>query len=105
MNVLTIRSVDKLSDEQKNEIHFAFGMEQHTDYVFKDRSASVYSATINIASTDTVIERIVSESIAFSDLRFIIDDLDLESNSIKRLEIRNGQIVKQLSSRLLWEAK
>lgn len=104
MNVLTIRSVEPLSDAQKNEIHFAFGMEQHTDYVFKDRAGSIYSATINMESTDRVIERIVSESIAFPELRFIIDDLDLESNSIRRFEIRNGQIVKQLSSDLRWES-
>lgn len=103
MKVLTIRSEDPLSDEQKNEIHFAFGMEQHSDYVFKDRSASIYSATINLESTDLVIERIVYESTAYPDLAFIIDDLDLMSNSIRRFEVQNGKTVKQLNSKLNWE--
>lgn len=105
MKVFTIRSLEKISDELKNEIHFSFGMERHTDYVFKDRAGSIYSATINIDSTGPVIDEILKNSKEFRDINFIIDDLDLESNKIERYKINNGKITEQLNSSWEWEVK
>ena len=105
MKVFTIRSLENISDELKNEIHFSFGMERHTDYVFKDRAGSIYSATINIESTGPIIDEILRNSKDFRDYNFIVDDLDLESNKIERYIISNGEIKEQMNSSWEWEVK
>jgi len=102
MKVLTIRSLENVPEDIRLDIHYSFGMERHTDYVFKDKFSSVYSATINLESTGPVISEIVRQSVKFPDLSFIIDDLDLENNVIERYRINNGETVERLSSKWEW---
>jgi len=102
MKVLTIRSLETIPEDTRLDIHYSFGMERHTDYVFKDKLSSVYSATINLESTGPVISEIVRQSVKFPDFIFIIDDLDLENNVIERYRINNGKTVERLSSKWEW---
>jgi hypothetical protein len=103
MRVLTIKSVAVLDEKLQIEVHFAFGMEHHTDYVFKPRGAGKYSATIVMQDTAEVVQKVIENSTSFPDLEFIVDDLDMEGNNIDRLRIKNGEIVKRLNRGWEWE--
>jgi len=102
MKVLTIKSVEALEPDLQNEIHYSFGMEKHSDYVFKDRDRGPYSATISLPDTSSVIELIKKESARFEDYTFIIDDLDLEQNQIERITVRNGMITDHKKASWEW---
>lgn len=93
MQILTVRSVEKVSNDRKLEIHYAFGMEHHSDYIFKDEESSVYSVTVNLESTSQVIDQIIKNSERFPDVTFVVDDLNIETNEIKKLKISNGEFV------------
>jgi hypothetical protein len=103
MRVLTIKSLAVLEEKLQIEVHFAFGMEHHTDYVFKPRGARNYSATIVMPDTAKVVQSVIENSTSFPDLEFIVDDLDMEGNNIDRLRIKNGEIVKRLNRGWDWE--
>lgn len=103
MKVLTVKSTDVLDEAMQTEIHHTFGMEHYTDYVFKPRGDQSYAATIVLDDTTSVIENIQSRSVAFPAHEFVIDDLDMEQNSIERYRIRNGQLVEQLQSGWEWD--
>ena len=104
MRVLTIKSVATVSADIQNEIHFTFGMEHHTDYVFKDKEGAIYSATISLENTEPVIAEIIRKSVDFSDMVFIIDDLDLDNNTIERYKVKDGVCTEHLKSTLDWKA-
>ena len=103
MRVLTIKSADILDEEMHTEVHHAFGMEHHTDYVFKPRGDRKYSATIVLEETEAVIRGVIGASVAFPDTAFVIDDLDMEQNSIERYHIRDGKVKEQLRSGWKWD--
>jgi len=103
MKVLTIKSVDPLDEQMQTEIHYAFGMEHYTDYVFKPRGAQKYSVTIVMEDTSKVIRNVLANSSSFPNHEFIVDDLDMEGNNIGRLRIRNGEVVKRLKRGWDWE--
>jgi len=103
MKVLTIKSDNILDQEIQTEVHHAFGMEHHTDYVFKPRGDQKYSATIVLADTGPVINQVISASTAFPDLAFVIDDLDMEANNIERYHVMDGKVKEQLRSGWKWE--
>lgn len=103
MKVLTIKSNEILDGELHTEVHHTFGMEHYTDYVFKPRGDQKYSATIVIEDSSEVIKNIVSGSISFSDQEFLVDDLDMEKNSIVRYRVKNGNILEKLRSGWDWE--
>jgi hypothetical protein len=103
MKVLTIKSAGILDGELQTEVHYAFGMERHTDYVFKPRGDQKYSATIVLEETKPVIDKVIAESGRFPDAEFIIDDLDMEENSIERYHVKNGGVSRQLRSGWEWE--
>lgn len=103
MRVLTIKSDDILGAELQTEVHHTFGMEHYTDYVFKPRGNQMYSATIVLEETARVIEKVISESKSFPDVSFVIDDLDMESNSIERYHVKEGLVKEQLRSGWKWE--
>ena len=104
MRVLTIKSVAPVSAEMQNEIHFTFGMEHHTDYVFKDKVGAIYSATISLENTEHVITEIIKKSINFSEMVFIIDDLDSDKNTIERYKVKDGACDEHLKSTLDWKS-
>ncbi|HER07698.1 MAG TPA: hypothetical protein ENO20_02205 [Bacteroides sp.] len=93
MQTLTIQSVDVLEEELQNEVHHTFGMEHYTDYVFHPRSDAVYSATIVLEESEPVIAKIISASASFPEHEFMIEDLDMEQNSMKRYRLKNGKVI------------
>ena len=103
MKVLTVKSANVLDEEMQTEVHHVFGMEHHTDYVFKPRGDQKYSATIVLVDTGPVIKQVISASTSFPDLTFVIDDLDMEANSIQRYHFRDGNVKEQLRSGWKWE--
>jgi len=102
MKVLTVKSADVLDEEIQLDVHHAFGMEHHTDYVFKPRGDREYSATIVLEDTGPVIERMIEESKAFPGSVFIIDDLDMEANTIERYHVKAGYVKERLRSGWKW---
>ncbi|MCP4310523.1 MAG: hypothetical protein GY790_04620 [Bacteroidetes bacterium] len=102
MKVLTITSSGILEQEKQTEVHFAFGMEKHTDYVFKFRGDQKYSATIVLEDSAPVVEKIISASVNFPDIPFVIDDLNMEENCIERYHIKDGIVKEQLRSGWKW---
>ena len=96
MKVLTIKSTEALDEAQQTEVHYTFGMEHYTDYVFKPRGARKYSATIVLEKSDEVIKGIELRSVSFPELEFLIDDLNMELNTIERYRVKNGVIIEKL---------
>jgi hypothetical protein len=104
MKVLTIKSSGVLDVDMQNEVHYAFGMEHHTDYVFKPREDRQYSATIVIEDSAPVIEQVIAASVEFPAIDFVVDDLDMEQNSIERYLVKDGSVTEQKRSGWQWEA-
>ncbi len=102
MKVLTIKSVEVLDEAVQTDVHYTFGMEHYTDYVFKPRGAKMYSATIVIEDSSAVISNVESRSISFPAHEFLIDDLDMEQNTIDRFRVKNGSIIEKLQSGWDW---
>jgi len=103
MKVLTVKSVESISDDLQNEIHHTFGMEHHTDYVFKDKGGEIYSATISLEKTGHVIEEIIRQSKKFPEMIFIVDNLDSDNSIIERYRIKDGSKIEHLKSNLEWK--
>jgi len=93
MRAITIKSIEVLNEAQQIEVHYAFGMEHHTDYVFKPGEQEVYSATIAIADSKQVIESVKKGSLAFPDYEFVLEDLDVETNIATTYSFGNGELL------------
>ena len=102
MKVLTIKSVEVLEEALQIEAHHTLGMEHYTDYVFKPSSGQKYSATIVLEESSQVIRNIEAKSIAFPDYEFLIDDLNMEQNTVERYRVKNGAIIEKLQSGWEW---
>ena len=103
MKVLTVKSVESFDEAAQNEVHYTLGMEHYTDYVFKPRGDQKYAATIVLEDSTEVISKIESHSKELPDHEFIIDDLDMENNTIERYRIKNGSLIGKLQSGWEWE--
>jgi len=103
MKVLTIKSENLLEEKMQTDVHYILGMEHYTDYVFKARGDRQYSATIVLDDTAPVLEKIIGATRELPDLLFIIDDLDMEKNSIDRFHVRDGQVKEKLRSEWKWD--
>lgn len=93
MRAITIKSIEALNEAQQIEVHYAFGMEHHTDYVFKPGEEEVYSATIAIGESKQVVESVKKGSLSFPDYEFVLEDLDVESNIATTYRFRNGELL------------
>ena len=102
MKVITIKSVEVLDEAMQTDVHYTFGMEHYTDYVFKPRGTQKYSATIVMEDSSVVIRNIEMHSVSFADHEFLIDDLDMEQNTIDRYRVKNGKIIEKLQSGWDW---
>lgn len=102
MKVLTIKSVEILEETMQTDVHHTFGMEHYTDYVFKPRGDQKYSATIVLEDSAKVISNVESLSTSFPDNEFLIDDLDMDQNSVERYRVKNGTIIEKLQSGWDW---
>jgi hypothetical protein len=95
MRAITIKSVEVLDEAQQIEVHYSFGMEHHTDYVFKPGSEEVYSATIAIEDAKRVIESVTRGSSSFPDHEFVIEDLDVDTNVATTYRFKNGELLEK----------
>lgn len=102
MKVLTIKSSSPLDADKQTEVHHAFGMEHHTDYVFKPRDDQKYSATIVLEDSGPVVDMIIETTEKFPDIGFVIDDLNMEENHIERYHAKDGVVKEQLRSGWKW---
>jgi len=103
MKVLTVKSSTILNLDKQTEVHHAFGMEHHTDYVFKPRQSQKYSATIVLEESGPVIDLIISATESFPDIAFVIDDLNMRKNVIVRYHVKEGVVKERLRSGWKWE--
>lgn len=92
MRAITVKSVEPLEEALQLEIHYSFGMEHHSDYVFKPGGGKIYSATIAIERSETVIDKVVKGSEVLPDRSFILEDLDTESSISTTYLIKGGKI-------------
>lgn len=102
MKVLTIKSSNILDLEKQTEVHHVFGMEHHTDYVFKPREDQKYSATVVLEDSGPVVDMIIAATESFPDIGFVLDDLDMENNHIERYHVTEGVVKEQLRSGWRW---
>lgn len=98
MRAISIKSVEVLEEDFQLEVHYSFGMEQYTDYVFKPGGGKIYSATIVMDSSDHVITKVKEASKLFPGHEFILDDLDTESNTSTTYRFREGEILEKSSN-------
>ncbi|PID92929.1 MAG: hypothetical protein CSA96_01135 [Bacteroidetes bacterium] len=103
MKVLTIKSVDALSEALQTEVHHVLGMEHFTDYVFKARGDQQYTATIVLERSAQIISKIIASSADLPDQEFILDDLDMEENTINRIRIKAGEVTETRQSGWDWD--
>ena len=93
MKAITIKSIEVLNEAQQIEVHYAFGMEHHTDYVFKPGEEEFYSATIAIGDSKQVVESVKKGSLSFPDYEFVLEDLDVETNIATTYRFGNGELL------------
>jgi len=94
MKTITIESVEVLDEELQTEVHYTFGMEHYTDYVFKPKGDKNYSATIVFEDSRTVIRNVKEQSVKFPEYQFDIEDLDMDTGVMKIYSIKDGSILK-----------
>jgi hypothetical protein len=93
MRAISVKSAEVLEEELQLHVHHTFGMEQHSDYVFKPRGGKIYSATIVMDSSDDVISQVTEASAQFPGREFILVDLDTDSNVSTTYRIKDGGIL------------
>lgn len=95
MRAISVKSVEVLEEELQLHVHHTFGMEQHSDYVFKPGGGKIYSATIVMDSSDHVITQVTEASAQFSGREFVLVDLDTESNVSTTYRIKDGEVLEK----------
>ncbi len=93
MKAITIKSVEVLAEAQQIEVHYSFGMEHHTDYVFKPGEEEVYCATIAIGNSKAVVESVKKGSGSFPEYEFVLEDLDVDTNIATTYRFKNGELL------------
>lgn len=94
MKVITIKSNEVLNEVMRTEIHYAFGMEHYTDYVFKPRGDQKYSATLVLEDSSELIHNVEEGSKAFPGHEFVVVVLDTDTNVVKKHFIQKGTLTK-----------
>jgi len=95
MRAISIKSVEILDEELQLHVHYTFGMEQYSDYIFKPGGGKTYSATIVMDSSDKVIEKVTRATTSFPGREFILDDLDTDSNVSTAYRLKDGEILEK----------
>jgi hypothetical protein len=95
MRAISVKSAEVLEEELQLHVHHTFGMEQHSDYVFKPGGGKIYSATIVMDSSDHVITHVTEASAQFPGREFILVDLDTDSNVSNIYRIKDGEILEK----------
>jgi len=102
MKVITVKTHMELEAAKRLEVHHGLGMEQYSDHVFKSQESEAYSATIVVEDSEKVLSQIVERSKDFPDLRFVIDDLDMEANTCERFHVSEGLVKEKLRTGWSW---
>ena len=95
MRAISVKSVEVLEEDLQLHVHHTFGMEQHSDYVFKPGGGKIYSATIVMYSSEKVIAQVTEASAQFPGREFILVDLDTDTNASTSYRIRDGEILEK----------
>lgn len=95
MRAISVKSAEVLDEELQLHVHHTFGMEQHSDYVFKPGGGKIYSATIVMHSSDHVISQVTEASAQFPGREFILVDLDTDTNVSATYRIKDGEILEK----------
>jgi len=95
MRAISVKSVDVLDEDLQLHVHHTFGMEQHTDYVFKTGGGEIYSATIVMESSNHVISQVKEATRSFPGHEFVIVDLDTDSNASTTYRLKEGEILEK----------
>lgn len=95
MRAISVKSVEVLEEELQLHVHHTFGMEQHSDYVFKPGGGKIYSATIVMYSSEQVIAQVTEASAQFPGREFVLVDLDTDTNASTSYRIKDGEIVEK----------
>lgn len=95
MRAISVKSVEVLEEDLQLHVHHTFGMEQHSDYVFKPGGGKNYSATIVMYSSEKVIAQVTEASAQFPGREFILVDLDTDTNASISYRIRDGEILEK----------
>jgi len=95
MRAISVKSAEVLDEELQLHVHHTFGMEQHSDYVFKPGGGKIYSATIVMYSSDQVIKQVTEASGQFPGREFVLVDLDTDTNVSATYRIKDGQILEK----------
>lgn len=103
MKVLTVKTLEAISPEIQQDIHYILRMEHQSDHIFRDKSSARYTATISMKNTDEVISSIIDRSVDIPEYTIVVDDLDMENNAFERLFINQGKIKKRMDGSLNWE--
>lgn len=94
MKAITIKSNEVLDEALQTEIHYTFGMEHYTDYVFKPKGDQEYAATLVLKDSSELIRNVEEGSKAFPEHEFVIVVLDTDSNVTKKFCIKAGEYLK-----------
>jgi hypothetical protein len=95
MRAISVKSVEVLDEELQLHVHHTFGMEQHSDYVFKPGGGKIYSATIVMDVSEHVITHVTEASAQFPGKEFILVDLDTDSNVSNTYRIKDGEVLEK----------
>jgi len=94
MKAITVKSIKVLDEVMQTEVHFAFGMEHYTDYVFKARGDKKYSATLVMEDSSELLRNVEEGSKAFPDHEFVVVVLDTDTNVVKKHFFQAGILLK-----------
>jgi len=95
MRAISVKSAEVLDEELQLHVHHTFGMEQHSDYVFKPGGGKIYSATIVMYYSDQVIKQVTEASSQFPGREFVLVDLDTDTNVSATYRIMDGEILEK----------
>ena len=95
MRAISVKSAEVLDEELQLHVHHTFGMEQHSDYVFKPGGGKIYSATIVMYYSDQVIKQATEASSQFPGREFVLVDLDTDTNVSATYRIMDGEILEK----------
>lgn len=105
MQVLTVKNLEPVEPAVQRDIHYILRMEQHTDYVFKDKNNTQYASTISMPDTSGAIKTIIEKSTEIPEYTIIMENLDIESRVIERLTVKNGEVIKKQRGEWEWDSQ
>ena len=94
MKAVTVKSAEVMDETLQLEVHYAFGMEHYTDYVFRPRDGMKYSVTVVMDDSTEIMKNVVTRCASFPDREFVMEVLEIGENALSHYVIKNGSIVE-----------